>query len=516
MRQRDSKRLHVVVALVVVFALVISVLEHGKCFAQSAGSGKSQKVGSDNSLTEAEYIQRGFPSPDKEWNTSDLATAVKILEEMSGKGDYSFPRYKSKKSGKLFTKLSSSSFPKRDRADKSTLKEYVKRCADDLSSVQKIYTVYSKAFQKGSKFSSEVIELLVSLGRGMILTDEYADKFYSSVKEQTEEQAKIRNRCSKEAKKFLGKFASSSIVILSARNSFSKDDSFKLLGFMKEGFPSIVEKVRLNHKLNIYNALDELQKSELMNDLQPEMNELCLEIKASVKPLVFARYDELGFPSLEKEWSEDDYTKSAEILKSILEKESYLLPRYKNGLSGKLFAKLSSTSILKKYNDESNSLDKRFNNSVKQHKAVTDMFIVYSNAIAKRINVLGEFVELYRAMLKTTVTLNETSKKVLALSKSDPDYNEALSSYDSMRKGIGLVMCEALALLTNPDSLSEDERKRFFSTIQSTYPRLVESIPAEKQTELLGLFDKLEKGDTLGTLRPELSQLHKQVKGLLK
>jgi hypothetical protein len=119
----------------------------------------------DQSLTTAQYIQRGVPAPDHPWSVADYKGAVKALSAIAKENPAQLPHRRSRTSGEIFAQLISEHAFDELGDQKVSLEKRIRIGADSFYPTTEVMRLYLDASPKTDGFDAEKMALNVQLLR---------------------------------------------------------------------------------------------------------------------------------------------------------------------------------------------------------------------------------------------------------------------------------------------------------------------------------------------------------------
>jgi hypothetical protein len=83
-------------------------------------------------------------------------------------------------------------------------------------------------------------------------------------------------------KRGLASIVAGGLQTIKERESYRRSELVRLIGYMQETFPLIVPMLPPSVRVETLTRLEKLQTDPAMKDLQPDLRELHLKVKASV------------------------------------------------------------------------------------------------------------------------------------------------------------------------------------------------------------------------------------------
>jgi hypothetical protein len=201
------------------------------------------------------------------------------------------------------------------------------------------------------------------------------------------------------------------------------------------------------------------------------------------------------------------------VLASVAQQGHGKLPRYRSERSGAVFARLTSPRNLDLFKNRTLPLDARFPKAVEYVGAINAISKLYYAGFLKKDVSGGELVELFGAMLRTTVVLLElTDEFMTTIPKDDPNYQIRMQGMGQVRGGLTQAVTGALVMLTERENYRTNERARLIDYMKETLPAIVPRLSPAQRTEILRQLEKLTNDSALKDLQPGLGELHSKVK----
>jgi hypothetical protein len=237
---------------------------------------------SDESLTPEDYIALGLPAYDRDWSGEDMARAKKILGTVAQKGYQQLPRYKSTRSERVFSRLTSPAnlvfYKSRDLPVSTRMVEANKY----FEANNGILKVYFAGFLKDEVGDGEIIELLEMQLRTSVVLLELIDEFIPTLNKD-DPSYQVRMQGLERVKKGLAGLIAANLQTLTERENYRKSELVRLVGYMKETFPVLVPQLPPGARLESLLRLDKIQDDSTMKDLQPGLGELRSSVDAALQ-----------------------------------------------------------------------------------------------------------------------------------------------------------------------------------------------------------------------------------------
>jgi hypothetical protein len=270
------------------FLLVFAILGCGKPTPPPPEKGvtksenENPKITGGQSLSSDDYIRLGLPAPDRDWSSSDMIKAGKVLSALAKKGFENLPRYKSKGSGEVFTRMTSPQNLEIFKNRSLPVEARMPQALDYMEASNKIAKLYLGGAIKKEIGSSEVVELLGMQLRISVVMVQLVDEFLPTLKKD-DPKHKVRMQGLEQMKRGLASVVMGGLKTLTEREMYGSGELLKLVGYMDETFPLIVPKLPPGSRSEMMIRLEELQKDPAMKDLQTSLQELHKKVTAALK-----------------------------------------------------------------------------------------------------------------------------------------------------------------------------------------------------------------------------------------
>lgn len=247
--------------------------------ASTIDTKSAPKQTEDQSLTLKEYIQLGMPAYDREWSANDMVTAAKTLSDIAEQGFEKLPRYQSKKSGEFFARITS---PENLNMYKNRTLPLDTRLGQSLNFIGgggETLKVYLYGFLNNKIGADEIIELMGLQLRTIVVSLELVDEFAPTIKKDDPSYA-TRMQGFDRMKSGLATIVAGTMQTLTERQAYNSTELVRLVGYMKETFPSIVSRLAPGVQQETLVKLETMQKDPGMKDLQPGLTDLYNKVNA--------------------------------------------------------------------------------------------------------------------------------------------------------------------------------------------------------------------------------------------
>lgn len=110
----------------------------------------------DTSLSIDDYVLNGVPPPNRKWRTTDLVAAANALADIGLASPEQLPRLESKRSKKLFKRISSHDILKYLEKDKIPAEMRVQEAMAQLAAFRTLAYIYLRGISKGQPYDMEM------------------------------------------------------------------------------------------------------------------------------------------------------------------------------------------------------------------------------------------------------------------------------------------------------------------------------------------------------------------------
>ncbi len=201
---------------------------------RQAGSNAGAPTGavdaSDESFTTAEYLRLGLPAPDKAWSADDMAKAAEILDAVAQQGSQHLPRYKSRRSGEVFARLTSPQNLDFFKDRSLPLGSRIPPSFGFGEASNRIFKLYIAGFVKKEVRDTEIVELWGAQLRSTTMMLVLLDEFLPTIK-KNDPKYQVRMQGLDRMKRGLAEVVSGGLQTLTERATFRTSELVKLIGF---------------------------------------------------------------------------------------------------------------------------------------------------------------------------------------------------------------------------------------------------------------------------------------------
>jgi hypothetical protein len=245
----------------------------------NASSARAKAPPPDLSLTSQEYVGRGFPSPDHAWSSADFGKAVTMLAAFGQAEPTRLPRFGSKRSGSVFARLTQIDAlgTIKDRSLPSG--QRIGTALGVQKATSQLLKLYLAALGKGAVAGADVIEAMGAVLRTAVAFSIPIDEFITTLDKKDASYA-TRMDGLNQMKKGLGEMAEGTLISLSERDVFQKDELIRLIAFIDETFPPLMSHMRPEMQKSTLARMESLLHSPTMKDLAPNLTPVYVKLKS--------------------------------------------------------------------------------------------------------------------------------------------------------------------------------------------------------------------------------------------
>jgi len=123
------------------------------------GSKADTTDSTDTSLSIDDYVLNGVPAPKRNWRTTELVAAASALADIGLASPEQLPRLESKRSKKLFERITSHDILKDLGRDKIPAKARLQQATAQLAAFRTLAYIYLKGISKGQPYDMEMVAI---------------------------------------------------------------------------------------------------------------------------------------------------------------------------------------------------------------------------------------------------------------------------------------------------------------------------------------------------------------------
>jgi hypothetical protein len=231
----------------------------------------------DKSLSVAEYVRLGMPSPDKVWSESEMRSAKKVIDSLATENPSQLPRYDSERSGSVFARITARDNSEIYRDRSIPIQTRLSRFGDyreDLSSIWKKYT-----FALGGSHVDDIdhVELTGAVLRAIVLGDDQADEFLATF-EKTDPTYPVRLDGLTKMRRSYGTILNGALVMLASTDKCRPFASARLLSHLQESAPVLLSRLAPEIRSQLIDRLKRIQSDPSRKELHPEIDDFLNKI----------------------------------------------------------------------------------------------------------------------------------------------------------------------------------------------------------------------------------------------
>lgn len=215
-----------------------------------------------------------------------------------------------------------------------------------------------------------------------------------------------------------------------------------------------------------------------------------------------AIYIQRGLPANDRPWVGADYRQTASVLKTLMETDPTLLPRYKSPSSGAMFARIVSPENFGRFRNEAFSRQTRIAEASDILGGVSRILLVYNSATDQTRVFDSEEVELSRFLL-------EISRDFMQLTDARNGLSGDMPAMDrqQMSQGLASIMSGCLRMLKEKNFFRPSELVRLADTEEVIFPQIFSYLPPGTQLELKVRLEGMIKAETDPMLKERLIRI---------
>ncbi|MEQ8785812.1 MAG: hypothetical protein RIC55_05915 [Pirellulaceae bacterium] len=253
----------------VVFGLIIVA---GGCF-RGGATASPPKPPADTSLTAAEYRRLGVPNIDQPWSGADMSVAAQAIASIARRNPSELPRYQSKHSGEVFSRLTADENLEQFRDASRPIEQRLPEGLAYFQGMQGVVNAYLPAFQQQKTGGVEMIELLGAIMKAAVMMDDLASEFMPKL-DPRDPSYPVRIEGMRTMKRGFGQMVDGSLITLTESNAYTVAERKQFIAHLKKALPKIVAGLSPEQREEIINKLKSHQQDPKLQDLQPDLDEL--------------------------------------------------------------------------------------------------------------------------------------------------------------------------------------------------------------------------------------------------
>ena len=219
-------------------------------------------------------------------------------------------------------------------------------------------------------------------------------------------------------------------------------------------------------------------------------------------------------PPLDQIWTPTEYQDVAKILRQMLSKDAFGLPRFGDEKSGELFAKITSKSNFDTL--QRTDVDPKIRAALvgKYAEAIYQISSLYNNRSEGAPDHAVESLELYRAFLYLMAGSTKLFDEISAI----PDQKIVDSQARRIHMNATSVMVqEVFRQIQDKKRNPLEARKRVFSTVQEVFPVIWKVIPTDQKIHtVIPLIEEVIATETNAELKESMKKVFSSVRWIRK
>jgi len=219
-------------------------------------------------------------------------------------------------------------------------------------------------------------------------------------------------------------------------------------------------------------------------------------------------YLDKGMPAIDRSWTGQELAAAGRIIKKIANDSGKKLPRYNSSQSGDVFARMTSKSNFKFYENSWSPVELRFADGLAGSQGAAEILKLYIAANTKNEVGAMELIELLGLSLRySKVAIKLTNEFIPSLDKTASDYSVRMDGLAQMKRGLATQVSGCLLSLTERHIYRPVEMKRLIVHMQDTLPDIIPNLTQQSQTEFINKLKAFDSDPSMNDLDPELHEL---------
>ena len=221
----------------------------------------------NDSVSTAEYIRRGMPSPDRAWSSVDYKNAAEILEDVVDASE--LPRYRGRTSGVLFARM----------CDEENLISYkdkksdILRIADCQLCFKRIMLAYYRGHVKTRAFDDELVEVMGITLKIALIAAEKMDEYMATIPKDDPTYA-TRKAGMSQMKLGMYQIVTGTLTTLTERESYRVAGRLRLAGYLRVTLPDLLPYLTQENQGDVLTHLDQIASKEPNADLKASLEKV--------------------------------------------------------------------------------------------------------------------------------------------------------------------------------------------------------------------------------------------------
>ena len=195
-------------------------------------------VPNDKSLTTAEYVQLGMPTPDRVWTGRDMDQARKVVSKLAGEDASKLPRYESPRSGKVFARITNPDALASFNRPELTVEERLRAVTEYANPLTGVLMVYMLADPGGQTLASEHVELFGISLRAAVLMVPLTEAYLLTI-DPNDPTYPTRQIGREGMRQGLAKTINHLLKLQTETRAFTESDRGRFLSYTEETLPAL-------------------------------------------------------------------------------------------------------------------------------------------------------------------------------------------------------------------------------------------------------------------------------------
>ena len=242
--------------------------------AKEVAADKQRANPPDQSLTTAQYIERGLPAPDRPWFGTDMKRAAQVLVAIAAKDPAELPRYKSPRSGEVFARLVAAEQNLKLARDKSLpVNARLTDAAQVLLGANEIFKRYLDAMLKGNAPAADLIELL---GAQLVATATLGDLIdeFTRTLNKADPSYNARMAGFRQSRQGMATEVSGCLTMLTEEKTYRTEERLRLLEYLEKTLPDIMRQLTPAARQEVQTRLNQMVADRSLEPLQAALRDL--------------------------------------------------------------------------------------------------------------------------------------------------------------------------------------------------------------------------------------------------
>jgi len=238
----------------------------------------------DHSLNLSEYISAGVPAIDHPWSGIELTEALNILKSISQSDSSRLPRFKSDRSGDLFSRIVSDENLNPFRDESRPSKDRLSDSVPYIDASNQMTKMYLESARTQATGGAEVVELIGSNLRLSVAISKAIDDYLPTLdKGDSGYDYRVNNL--KAIQYGLGVMIAGSIQLLSEAQTYKAPELKQLIEYQLATIPLVFADLPKESQTEIMTRLDKYASDGQMSYLNPGLSNLAAKVNEAAGKL---------------------------------------------------------------------------------------------------------------------------------------------------------------------------------------------------------------------------------------